>query len=984
MESLQVGQTIHSFRVTSVEAIPEIRSMLIQAEHIPSGARVVQIQAPDSENLFCISLRTEPQDDTGVAHILEHLVLFGSERFPVKDPFMAMLRRSMHTFLNAFTGADFTAYPAASLVPKDFYNLLNVYFDAVFFPLLSQEGFRQEGWRLEFEERGNVQSPLCFKGVVYNEMKGALADPDSRLWLYLTAHLFPDLTYRVSSGGLPEAIVDLSWEQLKQFHSQAYHPSRSILFFYGDIPLEQHLAFLSPLLAPFQERLSLQPPIPAQKRFQQPQRRIERFPSARPVPAQFALAWLTAPCTDLQELLTLEILLLLLMGTDASPLKRGLLESDLCQDVEASLSSEMSEMPFVLNFRGIDAVDAEATAIKLEQKTLQLLEEIASEGFSEAEICGALDQIELQKLEICGDDGSYGLSLYFRLVLPMQHGANPLEVLQIREAFKRVRETLKDPRALSRVIEKWFLNQQHRLALLMLPDAAMAEEEAQAEQQHLRTIEQRLTEGDRQAIVKQTETLDALQQKDEDYSCLPSLHIEDIPIEVPNFALSQEQTSQGAIFRHETCTQGLVYVDLVLPFVIPEVDLLPALFAGTQLITEIGAAGKSYAEMLQDQLAFTGGISVGWSLFPQAHDGSCWRPGLRLRGKALERHAHHLIELMQQIRYTADWSDTDRIAELIEQNWSYLETQLVSLAPRIASSLAAAQVSSASALDAHAMGPSYLRWIDNAYRQAGDSATLREQLATLSQHMALGPAEVIITAEAAGHELLSAGELAQLMHAKAQTDCGCAAKLHLWPKPALPIVADGRVAFINQALAAVPFTDPRSPLLALAGEIMQHKILHPEIREQGGAYGSRAALQPQSGIFTMSSYRDPNINSTIMSMRRALQFAAKGDFDDQDLLEAQLATLQRIQVIPSPGARGYRAWSWMRQGMTHDVRLQWKQRVLQATTHHIAKAAEEVLLPEASNIAPVIVAGAEVLKREGYHTATPLSMCLDFHQSIEL
>ena len=224
--------------------IPEIQSILFELEHTNSKAKLFHISHEDDENLFSLSFKTYPQSSNGIAHILEHTVLCGSKKFPVKDPFFAMTRRSLNTFMNAMTGMDFTCYPAASQNKKDFYNLLDVYLDAVFNPILDERSFRQEGHRFEFQSKYDTSSPLTIQGIVYNEMKGSMNSPESRLYRYLYKELFTDLTYQYNSGGDPKEITNLSYEELKEFHSTYYHPSRCIFFFYGNIPLESHLDFL--------------------------------------------------------------------------------------------------------------------------------------------------------------------------------------------------------------------------------------------------------------------------------------------------------------------------------------------------------------------------------------------------------------------------------------------------------------------------------------------------------------------------------------------------------------------------------------------------------------------------------------------------------------------------------------------------------------------------------------------------------------------
>jgi Zn-dependent M16 (insulinase) family peptidase len=293
---LQAGCRMHGFLVTAVTSLPELNATLVQLRHEATGARMVHLACADDNNLFGVGFRTTPTDSTGVAHILEHTVLCGSRRFPVRDPFFSMLKRSLNTFMNALTASDWTFYPFSSQNSKDFYNLMEVYLDAAFFPLLREGDFRQEGHRVEFAEADNPASPLVFKGVVYNEMKGAMADPASLLNRRLTRALYPTTTYGFNSGGEPDDILDLTWEDLKAFHRTYYHPSNAYFFTYGDLPLERHLAVIEKQALGHFGPQEVDSAVPEEIRYDRPQRVTEAFPVDAGEPLErrsiVQLAWL--------------------------------------------------------------------------------------------------------------------------------------------------------------------------------------------------------------------------------------------------------------------------------------------------------------------------------------------------------------------------------------------------------------------------------------------------------------------------------------------------------------------------------------------------------------------------------------------------------------------------------------------------------------------------------------------------------------------
>ncbi|HEX9873787.1 MAG TPA: insulinase family protein, partial [Deferrimonas sp.] len=331
--ALHTGQTLHGFRITDIIPIAELNATLFRLRHEKTGARMVHLATEDPNNLFAVGFRTPPADSTGVAHILEHTVLCGSRRYPVRDPFFTMLKRSLNTFMNAMTASDWTLYPFSSQNTKDFYNLLDIYLDAAFFPLLRERDFRQEGHRIEFARPDDPQSPLEFKGVVYNEMKGAMASPPSLLGRRLAKALYPTTTYGHNSGGEPAEIPDLTWEALRTFHASYYHPSNAWFYTCGNLPLEKHLAVIeSRVLSQF-ERREVQSEVPPEIRFDAPRSVTETFPLA---PGEetgrrslVQVGWLTCDISDSFERLALTILSSLLVGNPAAPLYKALLDSGL-------------------------------------------------------------------------------------------------------------------------------------------------------------------------------------------------------------------------------------------------------------------------------------------------------------------------------------------------------------------------------------------------------------------------------------------------------------------------------------------------------------------------------------------------------------------------------------------------------------------------------------------------------------------------------
>ena len=492
------GQSYKNFLITRYLPLPELQSTLIEAVHHPSGARILQIANSDPENLFCLSFQTLPTSSNGVAHILEHMVLCGSRKYPVKDPFFAMNRRSLNTFMNAFTGQDFTAYPASSQVEVDFYNLLSVYVDAIFHPELKKISFLQEGHRLSFES-GEV---LKLQGVVYNEMKGAMASADSRLWRRLFAALYPGLPYAYNSGGDPQEISRLTHEELIAFHKEFYHPSRCLFFFYGNLPLSKHLDFLAEHVLHDVKQLAPLPPLSMEPKVDVPQAIVASYPIASSESLDkrsiVALAWLTAPVTHQEELLAISLLNSLLLEHDASPLRKALLKSGLLLQVSSALDTQIAIAPWVILCKGCNPEDAD----KIRALIYKTCAEIAERPFPKEEIEASLHQFEFERSEINGDEGPFGLTLFFRAGLLAQQGVDPETALSIHHLFANLRRRCEDPQFLSGLLRRTLLDNRHCIQLTMKPDPTLEAREADEEKEALAALQEKLTSEEKERIIR--------------------------------------------------------------------------------------------------------------------------------------------------------------------------------------------------------------------------------------------------------------------------------------------------------------------------------------------------------------------------------------------------------------------------------------------------------------------------------------------------
>ncbi|MDF2576546.1 MAG: Metalloprotease [Chlamydiales bacterium] len=975
----QVGAKYRGFQVVKKTTISELQCELYELVHGPTGAQVLYIGNKDPENLFCLSFRTWPDSSNGVAHILEHTVLCGSKRFPVKDPFFSMNRRSLNTFMNAFTGADFTCYPAASQVPKDFYNLLDVYLDAVFNPLLNEKSFLQEGHRLEFAISEDPTSSLEYKGIVYNEMKGALVSGDSRLWHAMLELLCPDLTYKYNSGGDPQIIPTLTYEQLKQFHKNYYHPSRCLFYFYGNLPLKQHLDFISERVLDKTTPIAPLSEMPRQMRFTKPIYEYRNYPIAPDETSEnktiIGMSWLTCPITNQEDILGLELLELILMDTDASPLKKVLLASGLCTQAEMHLESEMTEMMVSLIFKGANQSSTEP----LDRLVRSTLAQIAKEGFAVELIEAALHQIEFQRCEITGDSDPFGLTLFFRAGLLKQQGAEAEDGLKVHSLFKRLHELLQDQRYFSSLIDKYFLNNNHFVCVTMVPDQQLSKKELEEEQQRLQAITAGMTPEQKTELVIQAEKLTQFQteQEENDLSVLPKIQLSEVPKEAKDYSLKEEQFGALNVFYHDTFTNHIVYTDLV--FELPEIKQaeLPWLRLLSIVLTEVGTANRSYEQILNDMQAYTGGVTASLSLHAQAHDANSLKPSFNLSVKALKRNTTQLFSILQELITQPNFSQQERMKEIMAQHYTDLEQKLSSNAMRYAMHLAASRLTTSSMIQQQWYGLDYFYFIrDLMQNWDAKWSLIQERLSNYSKLIFGQKASIIIAADSDTYLTLIRDQLNILSKTFNE---GFFSTWHSNNHSGLDLLTPqgiaiaSPVAFTAQYLPGLPYTHSDAPYLSLAAQIMDNIILHAFIREQGGAYGCGAAHQAALGLFYLYSYRDPNIASTLVAFDQAIDTIANGDFDEEDIEEAQLGLLQHMDSPIAPGSRGFIAFCWNREGKTQELRQSFREKILRATTKDIQAAVRKHLVENRQHRSRATFAGKDLLLAENEKLCTTIT-----------
>ncbi|CUB03893.1 insulinase family protein [Marinomonas fungiae] len=963
-------------------AFTAIRSEFIEAlnvtvqeyEHKVTGAKHFHIASDNDENVFLVGLKTVPTDSTGVAHILEHTVLCGSERFPVRDPFFMMIRRSLNTFMNAFTSSDWTAYPFASKNKKDFRNLLDVYLDAVFFSRLDRLDFSQEGHRLEFAEPTNPDSELTFKGVVFNEMKGAMSSPTSVLWQALTKYLCPSNTYHFNSGGEPTDIPDLSYDDLMAFYRKHYHPSNAVFMTFGDIPADELQAeFESKVLSRF-ERLDDQVSVPNAKRYFSPVRVEEGYATdeAKEDGSHVVVGWLLGESIDLAQQFEAQLLSSVLLDNSASPLRRVLENSDLGSSPSpmCGLEDSNKEMSFMCGLEGVKRENA----AQVEALVLKTLEDIAENGVDQEMVEAMLHQLELSQREIGGDSYPYGLQLILSALSTAVHQGDVIAQLDLDPVIESMREKVLHKDYIPTLVRDLLLSNAHRVTLTLSPDEALEARRNQAEKDRLSKIKAGLSEEQKQHIVERSQALKARQEQVDDMSILPKVGLDDVPARLPEY--ENEQVTQSLpITFYPQGTNGLVYQQLVteLPALTEQETQHLPLYC--YLVTELGVGEQDYLAIQSRQAQVCGGLGASSSIRPVLIDKQRVNGYFVLSSKALVPNAQAMTELMAQTFNDVRFDETGRIKELIAQRRARRERSITGQGHSLAMSAASSGMSGLSAQQEAWGGMSGIREVialDDALKADPNAMTaLCATLESIHGKLAGAAKQVLLVAEphhkdalleaitpawqnVANHEQVSHFSLPAIDKNIKQA----------W-------VTATQVSFCAKAFKSVSGEHPDVPVLTVLGGFLRNGFLHRAIREQGGAYGGGATFDASCGAFRFYSYRDPRLLETLADFDASIEWLLSTEHAYDALEEAILGVIGSMDKPSSPAGEAQSDFFQQLHNRTQAYREAFRAGVLAVTVDDLKRVAKLYLTKENESTAVVTATSNKAMLEEaGFEICT--------------
>ncbi|KAF2361248.1 Peptidase M16C associated [Trinorchestia longiramus] len=939
-----VGSDLHGFRVLQVQELAELQLTAVRLQHISTAADYLHIAKDDPNNAFCIGFRTTPLDSTGVPHILEHTVLCGSEKYPVRDPFFKMLNRSLSTFMNAMTGSDYTIYPFSTQNPTDFRNLMSVYLDAVFKPNLSELDFCQEGWRLEHADPKNKNSPIEFKGVVFNEMKGVFADSQNIFMQKLQNGLLPSHTYGVVSGGNPLDIPSLTWYQLKKFHSYHYHPSNCRIYTYGNQNLEDHLSFINENYLRHFTKIEPHTEVPDEPIWSKPLSDHIHcgFDSLAPADAQksVAISYRLADVTDISECFMLNILGELLVGGPNAPFYKSLLEPLHGSGFSSATGfcGHTRNTSFTIGLQGVKDGRAEVILTEIENT----FERVKKEGFPKVRIEAILHSIELA---LKHQTPAFGVGLAMSLAPFWNQDGDPVKSLAINQAIDDFKKSLEEnPRYLQEKVNQYFIKNKHKYTLHMSPTESFEKTLKEKEAALLKSHVDSLSDEDRQMIYDMGLKLAEKQQETEDLSCLPTLRPQDISRTIDRVQLSHMRFSDGVpVQASPQSTNGITYFRAVLDVQTLPPDLVPYVPLLCSVLTNMGAGGLDFREFDQQVELTTGGLSVSPHLQQHVHNYSIER-GVLFSSYCLQKNVSHMFNLWEKILTEVNMENLSRFSTLVKMIATEKSNSVIHGGHSYAMQAASSSVSPYGAVREQWSGLTYVEQL----KKLSETSNLKPVLIKLSQlaFVLLGKKCMRVAVNSSPEHMDSTLKELELFldnlggtpqnyetHPpldESQFTPQTRRTHHVFPFP---------VNYASRSVAGVPYRHPDAGPLRVLGRLM-FPFLHREIREKGGAYGGGASVSP-GGPISFYSYRDPNSSQTFEAFNRALNWVLKGDFTQRDIDEAKLGVFQSIDAPIGPGSRGLRNFL---AHITDDMFEEHRVSVLDSDAQDIMRVARTHLL----------------------------------------
>lgn len=915
--------------------------------HKKTGARVVLIANDDENKVFSVGFRTPPEDSTGVAHIIEHSVLCGSRLFPVKDPFVELVKGSLNTFLNAMTYPDKTVYPVASCNDKDFQNLMNVYLDAVFYPNIYREQniFRQEGWHYEME---NPDDELSINGVVYNEMKGAFSSPDDVLERELMNALYPDTPYGVESGGDPDVIPLLSYEQFLAFHKKYYHPSNSYIYLYGNMDMAEKLNFIDKNYLSAFEALQVDSSIKKQAAFTESRYVEKEYPiSEEEEESQSAYLSYTASVADSldKELyVAFQILDYALCSAPGAPLKQDLIDKGIGQDVYSSYENGIFQPYFSIIAKNTDVSRKEEFLSTIRE----VLTDLVKNGLDKKAILAGINSYEFRYRE--ADFGSYPKGLIYGLQMMdswLYDERAPFLHLEENAVFAELRKKAQEG-YFEELIRKFLLENTHSATVVLLPVKGLAAKREKQLKEALAKKKASLGREEILKIVNEAAALKIYQESEdapEDLDKIPMLTRQDMKKEAAGFFNEERKIGDTKVLFHEIFTGGIGYLRLIFKLDAVPARLYPYVGIFKGVLGVLSTKNYSYRDLFNEINLRTGGISAVNNLYTDALDPEKYQTTLEIKGKALYEDLPGMLELMEEILFTTDFTDEKRLKELLAEGKSRIQAQMISAGSQVAASRALSYGSEAGEINEVLSGVSYYRLV--AELETHFEEHKQELIGNLKELalILLKPENLLVdfTGTEEGFLLLN-DPIRRLKADWPAPEKGPKEKGGFHPAVVRKnegFMTSGQVQYVCRAGNFRKKGLPFKGTLRFLRVMMGYDYLWNQVRVKGGAYGCMCNFA-RTGDSYFVSYRDPNLEKTIAVFEKAAEVIENFSADERIMAKYIIGAIGELDMPMGPATKGLLSLNAWMTGLTREMVQKERDELLSADEAQIRELAQYI------------------------------------------
>ncbi len=950
---------ISAYEIIREENLSDIRSAGYLLRHKKTGARVMLIENDDENKVFNIAFRTPPKNSTGVAHILEHSVLCGSREFPLKDPFVELVKGSLNTFLNAMTYPDKTCYPVASCNDQDFQNLMHVYLDAVFYPNIckKEEIFRQEGWSYQLED---TEGPLKYNGVVYNEMKGAFSSPDEVLEREIMNSLFPDTPYGCESGGDPNHIPELSYEEFLQFHKTYYHPSNSYIYLYGNMDMAEKLEFIDEHYLSAFEKLEVDSDLPLQPAFTERKELQLEYPVSESENeegnAYLAYSTVVGDASDELTAMAFEVLDYALLSAPGAPLKQALLDAQIGMDVYGSYDDGILQPYFDIVAKGTDP-DKKEKFVEIIRTTL---EDIVKNGIDKKALKAGINYMEFRYRE--ADFSAwpkglmYGLDIFGSWLYSDEKAFSHVKLIPVFEKLK----ALSGERYFEDLIQKYLLDNPHGSVITLVPSKGLAARREKALEEQLQAKLEKMTQEEKETLVEKTKALVEYQEAEEEpgsEKCIPMLKREDIKKEAAGFTNEELDVSGSLFLYHEVPTNGISYLDLMFDLKNLDPEDVPYLGLLKSVLGFVDTAHFSYGELSNEINAETGGISCGVEVFDRADSTEEYKAVFSVRGKVMYPRIDVLFRMIREILNTSKLDDGKRLYEIIARVKSRAQANLVSAGHSTAVLRGASYSSPMAAFQDEMAGVGYYQFIEKLEKEFDSrKEELVKKLTALMTEI-LRPELLCVSYTGERESLDTVMKQVKALKDTLHTEAAeASSKPMSCEKKNEGFTTSGQVQYVARTGNFRKKGYEYTGALDILKVALSYDYLWMNLRVKGGAYGCMSGFK-RSGESYFVSYRDPHLKRTLEVYEGIPEYVRTFQADEREMTKYIIGTISGKDVPRTPQMQGSISKTAYFCGITEEMMQKERDQILNADVEDIRNLAplvEAILSDDA-----VCVVGSE-------------------------